>query len=650
MAALAQSPLADAAPAPRDGAIGLDALFGPPRAGRAGPWRERVDAGPGTPALVRDHTGVGGLIVVSAMATATATATATAAPRWASPAGYSAGLAPGGGYLLCSEHAQAPSYWLPLAPRHVEREARGRLLQLLPAHLAALVQAQGLLQVGFAPATQPLELLVWQLPPGMRPCAPLALERAPWFTLGSHTVIQGRADVYQHLVAGTVFENRKAWPNPWRVFSENDAHSLHLLLAGLAAASGDPLLAAMRGQILLAVLDRQADDGGYHHGEWTDTMESHYRLHCSAMHLMMDALAQRPDAAVEQALRAAAAFMARQAVRLSFGQWLLHDELEHSVGQMKLGPFKWVPSTAFGKAESNMLVLNSHLDATIALDRYAQLTGDAQYAPLVQSARQSTRAVLGLRSAEPLYRMLFWLIGLTFLPTPQAAALPLWKRALKRLTWQHLMPRLPDIKARWPRLVMPGGYIDRELTLRTWAHDYHAVNLMDLARYLRRFDDAVVREVLVQGLEFTRRSGLLGRWREMAYQKYALGFWAETLYHVCTLFPDATYRQWLAEAMLDLEDLQLGQPPSLLGANAEAVAPAEQLPCPSPVDVRLRVANLGRRCAPELLVLNPCAVALPLAWETELPEGLSWLRDDGSELSPNALLGPRSWVRGRLAH
>jgi len=369
------------------------------------------------------------------------------------------------------------------------------------------------------------------------------------------------------------------------------------------------------------------------------------------MHLMMDVLAEAADPGVEHALRAAAAFMAQQHEHIDAGAWFFHDELEHSLDAMRRGPFKWVPSTALGKRESNMLVLNTQLDATIALDRYAQITGDTQFAPLVQSAHESTCAVLGLRSAQPLYRLLFWLIDLTFLPTAKAAALPAWKRALKRLTWQTLIPRLPDIKARFPRLVMPGGYVDRELTLRTWAHDYHAINLMDLARYLRRFDDPVVRRVLVEGLAFARRSGILQRWQELDYQKYALGFWAEALYHVCTLFPDAQYRQWLAEAMLVLEDLKMGQPPSLLGANAEAVPVAQQLPCPSPADARLRVANLGRRGAPELLVVNATDAPLPLGWEIAPVEPLAWHQADGNPAGQHALQVPaRGWLWARAAH
>lgn len=542
------------------------------------------------------------------------------------------------------------TFWIPFAPRALTLDGKGRLLDVREAVLSQAETANGSLALLFEADGSTVEVCVWCLRHASLEPRALRLERGAWYLLGSHTALRGRAGVYRHLVVGTVYEDRLAWPNQWRVFSENDAHALHLILGGLAHAGGDALLAAMRRQVLDAVLSRQGEDGGFRHGEWTDTMESHYRLHCSAMHLMMDTLAEAPDEHVARALSAAAGFLAKQTEALSFGHWLLHDELEHSVEKMRLGPFRWVPSRAFGKSESNMLVLNSHLDATVALDRYAELTGDSQHAALVASARESTRAVLALRPAEWLYRLLFRLVGLTFLPTEQAARLPLWQRALKRLAWQKLIPLLPDLKARWPRLVMPGGYIDRELALRTWAHDYHAVNLMDLARYVRRFpEETLVREVLAAGLEFTRTSGILARWRELEYQKYALGFWAETLYHVCRLDPSPRYRVWLADAMLDLEDQDMGQPPSLLGANAEAVPPAEQLPCPSPRDARLRVANLGCRGAPEVLVLNPGPDPLPLAWERPPADALTWRDAAGREFVQGAAIPPRAWVHGRPA-
>ena len=480
---------------------------------------------------------------------------------------------------------------------------------------------------------------------------PLTLERQGAYLWGSHTRFEKLADLSRHLVHGHVYEDRYSWPFKLRICSENDAHALYVQLTGLHRAGGRTMAGVLARQLALSVASRLGPDGAFRHGEWTDRMESHYRLHCSGMHLMMDALAEAPNAELERALCAAAAFLAKQHESIDAGVWFFHDELEHSTEAMCRGPFKWVPSTALGKRESNMLVLNTQLDSSIALDRYAQITGDRHFAALVESARAATQAVLALRPAERFYRGLMWLVDLSFLPTERASALPRWKRALKRLAWKYVIPRMPDIKARLPRLVMPGGYIDRELTLRTWAHDYHAVNLMDLARYLRRFDDPVVRQVLLDGLAFTRRSGILQRWQELGYQKYALGFWAEALYHVCTLFPDAQYRQWLAEAMLLLEDLKLGQPPSLLGANAEAVPVSQQMPCPSPADARLRVANLGRRGAPELLVVNATDKALPLAWEIAPAEPLDWFEADAKPAGPHAAqVPPRSWLWARKAN
>lgn len=568
------------------------------------------------------------------------------------PPGFRLEHARGGGHLLLSDTVAAPAYWVPHWPRFVEMDANGRLVGLGSLQIDRFDVFDSSLQLSVRAPDRRIEWTVWQLPTSQDLQEAGPLERARWFMLGSHTVLAGRADVYLHMVGGTVFENRKAWPNDWRVFSENDGHALHLTLGGLAKASGDALLNGLRRQVREAVLARQSDDGGYRHGEWTQLMESHYRLHCSAMHLMMDALDLDPEPRVEQSLRRAAAFIARQAVELSFGHWLLHDELEHSTEAFAKGPFRWVPSRAFGKSEANMLVLNSHLDAMVALSRYAQVTGDQQYVALLQSAHRATQAVLSLRPAQWLYRPLFSVIGWTFLPLDRARALPVWKRALKRLAWQRLIPLLPRIKARFPRLVMPGGFIDRDLCLCTWAPDYHAVNLMDLARYLRHFDDATVRRVLIESLDFTHATGLVNRWMEMGYRRYAVGFWVEALCHVCQLMPEESkYRQWLVEAVLLLEDAGMGLPPSVLGANSEALPAHRQMPCPEPADMGLRLVNLGHREVPELLVVNTGKTTRKLEWNHPPVAAIRW-QDAGRRPLPDAVphVPARGWLWGTAAH
>lgn len=555
-----------------------------------------------------------------------------------------------GGWLATG--AGGAGFWFPALPAWRVVDAQGRMRRESTAVLDLVGLQSGVLSIDVAPGSDDavLDLVVWRLGPAEagEVLAPAPLARQAAYLWGSHTTLTCWADVYLHVVHGRVYENRWAWPFKLRICSENDAHAITVQLGGLARATGQRLPVLLRRQVLQSVLDRQDADGGFRHGVWTDSRESHYRLHCSAMHLFMDVLAEGPDPEVADALRRAADFMAARHETLPVGAWFLHDELEASTEAMTRGPFRWVRSRALGKSEANMLVLNTQLDAGVALHRYTELTGDRRHQALVQSSLQATRAVLQLRPAEPLYRLLAWLVGLTFMPTPRAAALPAWKRALKRLTWKYLIPRLPAIKARLPRLVFPGGYIDRELALQTFAHDYLAINLMDLARYLRRIDDPVVSRVLVRGLSFAHGSGVLERWRELDYQKYALGFWAEALYHACTLFPEAKYRQWLAEAMLVLEDLKMGLPPSLLGANAEAVPVAEQLPCPNATDDRLRVANLGQSGRGEWLVVNAFAASIPLAWNAAPAESVVWHTSDGTLLPRESLwVPPRGWIWGR---
>ena len=102
------------------------------------------------------------------------------------------------------------------------------------------------------------------------------------------------------------------------------------------------------------------------------------------------------------------------------------------------------------------------------------------------------------------------------LPTDKACKLSLPVRAIKRFAAEYLIKKLPDIKARFPRLVMPNGYIDRELSLRTWAIDYQTINLMDLARHAYAFPQAFDETILDKAMEFTQTSGLIKRYRELS--------------------------------------------------------------------------------------------------------------------------------------
>ncbi|MDV7391828.1 hypothetical protein RZS08_10760, partial [Arthrospira platensis SPKY1] len=154
--------------------------------------------------------------------------------------------------------------------------------------------------------------------------------------------------------------------------------------------------------------------------------------------------------------------------------------------------------------------------------------------------------------------------------------------------------------------------------------------------------DTVVHEALA----FTQGSGLVERWAGMKNKAYAIGFWAEALWHACMLYPNPDYRSWLGTCMLRLEKMKMGLPPSLLGANAEAVPPDRQVPCPIVSDGRLRVANLSHGDNREFIVANASADPVELTWVSAPDRPIEWTSADGLPADPG-FVPAGSWLVGR---
>jgi len=558
---------------------------------------------------------------------------------------------PSGGWLL--KTSDRTTYWIPLPPMLRRVDTRLRILSEAAAPLTGLDSSPlgAAIDVEVHEGAH-LDCAVWCLPPDAGQIlealeSPRVIELQGTFMWGSHTTLRGPADVYRYLVHGFVYENRFEWRHKWKICAENEAYALYITLHGLQLATGKQLYALLKRQLLCAAISRQSQDGGWYHGEWSDFMESHYRLHNGGLLLLEAAFEEQRDATVEASLRTAAAYTARHADTTDLGLWFLHDSLEEDVELLLKSGSKLTPSRLLGKSPGTKLILNTHLDSIVALDRYRELTGDDRYADQIASARESTRALLALRPAEWLYRLVYWAVGLTLLPPTEAQRLPLPLRAARRIVREHLLPRLHRIKQRFPRMVMPRGLIDRHLSMPHYDVNYQTVNLMDLLRLRRRFPQEDLAPVIEGAISAVTDTGLLRSWMETR-QRQGLGYWIEALYHLCTLESDLVYRRYLAEAILVAEDIELGLPPSLLGTNPEAVKPRDRIPCPSPADSRIRVANLSCSGKREILAVNCSGVGIALAWEGDVA-GLEWKAAHGQLITKDAsalTVPARSWVLG----
>lgn len=567
-----------------------------------------------------------------------------------------------GGWLVLPVTTHAPGYWIPRPPILRRQDKQGHIIGEQQVPLTGIDVGAGELGVSLeVPAAWTLDWVFWRfagdslaMTSALQSPMPLAQQR--FFLWGSKANVTLPAGLYLYLLHGQVYTDAFVWPRRWKFHSELDAHGLYVVLDGLEAATGEALYRLLKRQLLYSVIGQQAEDGGWHQGEWTDLMESHYRLHNAAMLMLEAALEETGDRLVRSALERAAAFISRCTDRTDIGAWFLHDSLENSVEAMEVMREQtrtpWIPTRTLGKSPTNKLILNTHLDAIVALDRYRQLTGDAGYDALLDSARAAARAILALRPAEPLYRLIYWAIHLTLLPKDEAMRLPLPLRIVKRLTWQYLWSQMHRVKRRFPRLVMPGGLIERHVAPLHYDINYHPVNLLDLVRYARRFPAEAHRDIIEQAVQVVRTRNLLQYWSEQEYRRFALVVWADALYQLCTLDAGIEYRQALAEAILRCEAAGLGLPPALLGGDAEVVAIPDRMPCPSPADARLRIANLGRAKQAELIVVNPTDEPISLTWANSNAPSLAWIGSNGHSATPMAMppvIPARGWILGREA-
>ena len=564
-----------------------------------------------------------------------------------------------GGWLFKHGEASSISYWVPQPPAVRTVDSHGRILSEQAAALGGFGGTADELWVEFRlPQDSHLDLTLWRFPATLRADSalqePLTVERQRWFMRSSHAVFRGPSDLYRCLIHGHVYDNRFVWRRiwggfRWRICSENEALSLYVVLSGLERATQRPLYTLLKRQVLFSIIARQAPDGGWHHGEWTDLMESHFRLHNAGVLLLEAALEEAPDPVVAKALEAAATFTAGRTDDTAVGLWFLHDSLEESVAMAtaKDAP-PWTPTSILGASVTNKFILNTHLDALVALDRYREITGDPRHSAAVDAGRSTARAVLALRPAEWLYRMVFAAVRLTLLPHDRANRLSLPLRAVRRFARDYLTPQLFRLKRIFPRFVMPGGLLDRHLSPKHFDMGYHPVNLLDVARVSRRFPEDGFSPIMANAVEAVARTGLLQFWAESKHMQ-PIGYWVEALYHLCTLDTSPAYRAHLAEAMLCAEDAGLGLSPSLLGADAEAVKFTSQVACPSPRDARLRVANLSSAGKLEFLVVNTATVPIDLTWQDDQHAALSWV-SDGRPVHQGAKpisVPPRGWLLGR---
>lgn len=568
------------------------------------------------------------------------------------PGEYDLLMTKGAGWFLRSRLSGTPHYWLSLQPAARTYDGLGRIVSeaVLPV---VKVDREG--DESYALFSVPsgyacIESVVWTLPSNSDLLDELhnlsGWESQRMFMWGSHTEYSGPCDLYNYVIHGVLYENRWSAPEyKWKAFAEVDAFSLFIALDSMYKTTGKKMYELMKTQVVFSVIFHQDSDGAWRQGLLTDLPEEHYRYQCSAIHMLCADYEQTGDMTVLDALRKAVDYMKVQCESLTVGRWYLHDSLEKSVGKGQRGPASFHVSNKLGKSASNMLVLNTHLDAILALHRFEEVTGEGGLDEEIMSGVDAALAVLGLRSADIIYRLLFSFIELTFYPARAAREFFYPVRVMRRLARIIFIPLIPVIKKYFPRFVMPNGYIDRDLAVNHFCYVYHSINTMDLLRFQLRFPEKALDDVIDKAIDLAQRVRLPEQWVESRDTEYAAGFWTEAMYLEC-LRNRKRDRAVLAQAVMALLDSGQGLPPSLLGYNSEYVRLTDQIPNTFFQNNFVRVVNLSSHECTEFLFVNAAGNRQEIAVPPQFSNYDVYDSENNSIRYDGVLsVPPRSWVR-----
>jgi hypothetical protein len=376
-------------------------------------------------------------------------------------------LAPGWGRVA---HVAPRTIWQPREPRRVDAgDAAGRLHVYPPAPSLPAGPAWELPPLP-ADSFWSLPLLVVHDPERRveRELEALAarswpsLRKSDWFRADSP------ADLWDALVDGAVFDPRPCTGSPRRFRCQQCALAWWSYL-WTVGADDSALCRMLASAVAWTVRAQLEEPGGWRHGLWRDPPETHLRFYVDGVNLLLGEAGRSGQAAwrdaAERALRGA---LERFHDELADGSlWFLHDSLEADGEPTAAAP------PALGQAAGNTLCLNTHLQALAALRRLdAPWAGEAYARGL-----RALRRLLELRSAPRLYRLLDAWLPAVF----ESRGRPgLRARALRGLFLRLLSGPYWWLRRRHPRLVHPGGFIERDMASTMLADPYHVLNLKDL--------------------------------------------------------------------------------------------------------------------------------------------------------------------------
>ncbi|MGH9460610.1 MAG: hypothetical protein ACRD1X_05305, partial [Vicinamibacteria bacterium] len=371
--------------------------------------------------------------------------------------------------------------WLPGFQEQFRFDSRGRIEVARKSHLS-----------GDWALTHPIQLKVLQdADPGQTAVVPYTMFEDPggifFQELSSLGELESRLyrrsnwfsasrplDLWKYLINGSLYDPRSSRRIGKRFKCQQCALAWWNYFRFLGNETGKRVYGLLQDEVAYTVLLDLSAEGEWGHGFWSDEMETHARFHLDGLRLLISQYEKtKAPVWLEAAERGMRFVFERLVDRFGDGSvWFLHDTLEVNIKHR----FR---STVFGKNPGNSLCINTHVQALTVLHRLWHLApNDARYEDGFRRGVTALRKVLDYQPGEIVYRTfgrLFRRYYRNAAPTRVRR-----KRIENSLKRRGIVMLYGGLKRLFPRLVMPGGFIDRDLSLAVASDHYHNTNLKDL--------------------------------------------------------------------------------------------------------------------------------------------------------------------------
>lgn len=309
-------------------------------------------------------------------------------------------------------------------------------------------------------------------------------------------------EVWSYLINGSVYDLRSHKGVDKRFKCQQCAYTLWSYFGFLQKETGKRIYSIMQDEIAYSVLMDMSEEGEWGHGYYmSDEIETHTRFHLDGIHLLISQYEKTGDQIWLEASERGMKFVTGNLMEVldDNSLWFLHDTLERE-SNYRYSRFK---STLFGKKTGNCLCINTHVQALTVLYRLCQIFPDKKiYSEMFDNGVRALRRVLDYQPGETIYGLLMLML-MKYKTRRKAQSI---RGKLRNAIIGFITPRIFwTLRRQLPRIVFPGGFINRDLTVSFFSDIYLIVNLKDLLTLYQQQPSIWLRTYIVDGFTFLHK-------------------------------------------------------------------------------------------------------------------------------------------------